>query len=1376
MVTAAHCVELQRVNDTVQVEVLADVYDGIVVCKHPITGTNWHTWPFEFPDIAVIDLGRDIGAPLVCREENPTATDIIWAYGYPLDLSEGGESRRLTFSGPTFLDKKRTKERYLFGGDQIHHGLSGGPIFNETSNAVIGVLTISANVSRPEGGMATPTRYVFDHCEFLASIAVDRVTLEVPLTAQDIDAIAATIAIDTSTKRTVTSNGRAAPSTQTIPSVRDAKIDLDAMPRPSFDEVLRITQKYRALGLGRSAFNVIGRLIEGDDFHRASPSQQARAHRARATLALEYFDDLDDAVTSATLASQLDDSADQRILQAAIAVRAGGIEAALAQLSGSEDDIVLARAGYYVVDAQLERAREEFGKLDTVFQASSSKAQRLLADTALMSTDGEAARAHSRRAYELDPENLWVRLSAIRVLVSSAIPDSLLLQKWTEWPQPLPQKMILSSAAVRENLDLALALCIDILTYCELDEHSRSIIEIWRLAALTYNESRREEATQYAKILVDATPPNHRAIPWIGAANFDVDLTQPILRLREMIARSEAAPEIVLAVVSELLSRHEGNAAQKLLLEQESIFAPLFVQQWAYFMVEAYLDMGQYQAAYDMLDYFKAEEDNKQVRRVIELAEAGQDGQAIPQETQLRSSETVLGQLELAESAARNADWETIADGASALLAALPTAYVARLVVLGAYNAGRYDLVLALYDSFVQLTNGIPDEVERARGFALERIGDPRSDAVLSALVSRSPSDENVIALGHIYAMRGDYSSLDLLARNYHEHAGVRLLIALASWVRIRNSELARQMLERALTLEIPGDLLGAALALATHLGLEDKLQGTMQRAPEQLALGGIHVLSQVDAIHVIRESSRRATDLGKRYVRGEIPIHFLYEPTNTDVVRSHREFVLENADTAATAWTPIYIRHGSRQWLPRPTLPSGIPLVDCTSLILADTLGVLSNLVEFFPHIAVPQNLPRIIAAAAERRSRLQPRRIKSIETILHGIEQSELSIAPSGDIYDIATRESAFIIDFLPPRDQETGEVIPGSIRQQENGITLVCVTNSLLKTGAIDAETHAAVVRRMGSLLNVKWPNDDRVLTPGSELIARENTIEVLEEAGILAVTASVYKLLVDPRWLDRVKRELGDRDEQDKLRAYLLDGLLERVNLWLREGRLRPMPLHGGNEGETSPEAASLFCLTQAALSENDFIVCDDRFATAATSREDGRRILTLFELLDAMREIGRLNAETYYEALLVARRGGLFYLPLTAEEILRHLARASSENGVVRETAALRTLRRYVARAVYDREALAPENAQGPALVRQVPFTFSVVNAVREAIARLLLVDGSADAVAKADWLAQNVTIDGLPGFGLSSFLHGSGDSEVAVDVELAAHLTRLAMA
>lgn len=224
-----------------------------------------------------------------------------------------------------------------------------------------------------------------------------------------------------------------------------------------------------------------------------------------------------------------------------------------------------------------------------------------------------------------------------------------------------------------------------------------------------------------------------------------------------------------------------------------------------------------------------------------------------------------------------------------------------------------------------------------------------------------------------------------------------------------------------------------------------------------------------------------------------------------------------------------------------------------------------------------------------------------------------------------------------------------------------------------------------------------------------LATDEVIEALSEVFSLRITASER---------DALKGQLAAADAawaqaQDLLR------LAEEIRRKADDGTFRFVTRdeeysRGPGEAPGVAERA-LYDLEQATRQGARFVWCDDRFVNGFANFESAQ-ILGVSEMLGILRMRHRCSKGQHYEVLSRLRAANCRFLPVTAEEILWCLERATLSEECLTEATELTTLRRYVASCLLDVPHMkkpVPGPAGGSLMEFRWPFETS--SAVTEAI-------------------------------------------------------------
>ena len=108
-------------------------------------------------------------------------------------------------------------------------------------------------------------------------------------------------------------------------------------------------------------------------------------------------------------------------------------------------------------------------------------------------------------------------------------------------------------------------------------------------------------------------------------------------------------------------------------------------------------------------------------------------------------------------------------------------------------------------------------------------------------------------------------------------------------------------------------------------------------------------------------------------------------------------------------------------------------------------------------------------------------------------------------------------------------------------------------------------------------------------------------------------------------------------------------------------------------QQQPDLGCLHDLISSQGDSSTILWCDDRLLTSY-ARNGSTPVVSVLEILAALRNEGVLSKEEYFSKLHELRKSNVRYLPFTAEEILFELSAAPIVSDHVQETAELGTLR------------------------------------------------------------------------------------------------------
>ena len=157
LLTAAHNVASLAIGDTVRVVGERVNHEAVLVVREPQDVPEQRV----FPDVALLELDDDVGVPVTFDYDNVSAYEKCLSFGYPIATGEGGEHKTLEIEGQRYLDVGNIDQYRLgFRDFRVVPGVSGSPVIRDSTGGVIGLLTLTRDRTKDEGGYATPVEFL----------------------------------------------------------------------------------------------------------------------------------------------------------------------------------------------------------------------------------------------------------------------------------------------------------------------------------------------------------------------------------------------------------------------------------------------------------------------------------------------------------------------------------------------------------------------------------------------------------------------------------------------------------------------------------------------------------------------------------------------------------------------------------------------------------------------------------------------------------------------------------------------------------------------------------------------------------------------------------------------------------------------------------------------------------------------------------------------------------------------------------------------------------------------------------------------------------------------------------------------------------------
>lgn len=1091
---------------------------------------------------------------------------------------------------------------------------------------------------------------------------------------------------------------------------------------------------------------------------------RARVLHFAASLHLDFKNDVATARQLIAEGKRLAPDESFQVVEAAIAQRESGIEAALKILDPPHDlNAWNIRLALLVEDGKWA---EVIAAVERADFAPNGGSYRLASIAALLLRDVAKAQELSDLAVATSPTWFQVRFQAARMSYLGALLPQFPMLAHIAWPIPPDLEYVRRDSESVVRLQAAAA---EFAALAEFDSTERRALETWHLACLANLPDGRDAAAKLAAELLARTPDHLPAAVWCLQRNFPVEKDALIRAL----GPSEKAPTSDTAQAICQLHIKSGDFASAVaqLESARAVFVAAGVEfAWRHMRAQLAAILG----SMDEARQFIAEEPNAQHRRETEVAvarvHARRSGELAPLARVADEAYTATQQpeylFEAVEASLEAGEVLYVVEKADELLHHFPTAATLKIVFRGAFMAGRFELCLrwlrAHRPFFAQGT--IPMWVRRMEVECLWQVGDlPSAVARAQVLVHESGDTENLFALFAAQVAFADFRASAHTARQIMARADVSAagLLHLARTIYIEDVALARDGLKTAIQRGLAGNEIVAAVHLGFQIGSEPMIAPLMRDfcALAQQPGAAVQAFSFPEIRDMMRNHAQQRDHVSRIFGEGQVPIHCAAKALNIPLaVFLHEQPRL--AREAEQPWrdAPTLIRSGSRPPLSEPTAGAGELFMDVTALLVAADLELLDLVEKAFAPILISTHLldslrRQIDGVAPHQPSRRIPRdevlwlvEKKRIRVSVHPEAPAELLARYAGDLGERwcaalarVQNNETWLCDFTPP---QTFDGMPAALAPEHAGrlVSGADVVFALHRAGAISEEEREQMLALLGEARGLF--QSDLTLTSISTLVLDSGLAEVLAEAGALEAAANFLNVEMSEEEVARLRGENEGHAQRLGLVEWL-KALTERVQRGVAAGIYQNIPRTEAT-AETATEAPDEKCLRDLLAAKSSgakAVWCDDRWLSRFNNVDELPNY-GISEILRLLRGAGQLSSADYFDALLRLRKSNARYLPLEKEELLHHLLRAPITTRGMQETPALVVLRRYTAACALDRFRLHPpvKDENGKPVLAE--FTLAVENqrAVTYALAGLWEITTLAenDRLTRAEWLLNQV--------------------------------------
>jgi len=622
---------------------------------------------------------------------------------------------------------------------------------------------------------------------------------------------------------------------------------------------------------------------------------------------------------------------------------------------------------------------------------------------------------------------------------------------------------------------------------------------------------------------------------------------------------------------------------------------------------------------------------------------------------------------------AGHGQWSIVATHAESLVIACGTADAVRLAAYAAYNTRQFDRVSELLDRNVGLFPGalIPYELQRLRTYAAARRGDLHEALPLAVTLARASGDlKDRALLVDLLLQAGDVERAVPIVRDLlnEKHWTAPELIR---WIPALSNEapdLARSLIRTVLALQPDPSQAGFLLEWSYRLGLDREAAQLLGAVSSNAAheSGSIRRASFAELLDFLRTHAELQHAMSQHYLDGELPIHAVAGPAQTNVA------LMWASAFQGEAGHILFIRHGNRpaEFFGEAVQTSVHLYIDITALLTIDQLDLLDLLDDARIPLTLPHTLQPVLHFLEQDIRPQQPSRLATLQAIADAVTQNILAIAPP---MSVPSDEAAVVtFEIRPPATSSNSSGDAGASRAE---LALGSLADELVRRGVV---TLVEMNRIRSEWAGWQLSGTTTDPTALKTLIFDSNTLDVLINSGLFDVVRGYFTLWLADGYYQHCVAELAEARRRTHI-ADRLSTLRRRIGQAVVDGRYRLLPELSERVAENAKIRRSealmepLFELLAMPPTPNAWLWIDDRYCTAYTFA-NSHPIVSTFEILDHLKNSHVIDEAQYHALLERLRRANALILPVRAQEVIRWLREAPVADGVITETPSLVALR------------------------------------------------------------------------------------------------------
>jgi hypothetical protein len=1135
-------------------------------------------------------------------------------------------------------------------------------------------------------------------------------------------------------------------------------------------------------GDSTEAFNRIREFCQTSTWSELTPAVRAKSLRMEAALTLVVTGDKDRARQLLNQAKLLTPSSCMAI-EASIIRSESGALAALEILKTPENlDAWNVRHALLLELGDLKTVLQELPRVPV--QGTTHPNTAWIESMAMLGMKQvDEARRVLADALKNSPNSFKLRVAMATVQYASGI--STVFSAWGHltWPVPPAWHLVKRDEESRRNRSVAAESFAQLAGKVAGEERCQLLV--WRLACLANEPNLQSVAAELCgQVLVeysDYVP----ALVWAQEREYAFDKARTILALRSQLAAKNLKTDKIITLFGLIADVENLTEAERLLDAQRAVFEDgRNLTLWRVHKVQCLVLHGNTEMAQKLVDEESDGPGKRQVRlamfNAIARKQGGHESLGAYYENEFRETGDGDALFSCCLLRRMSGKWEFIADHGAQLVILVGTDAALRVAAEGALNAQRPELVLKLLQDHSDLCPSriLPPDLERLRAEALKRVGQ-LGKAVIAAenAAKASPDVDTLMHLFRLKRSKGDLIGSAETAKHFLNIAEVPphfLTQEVAPVIRHIAPELTRDLVLKAKK-SIPHDspALITVAEQASKLGLTQIAEEIFAKVPIWASKGGtgFEAVDVARMSEMVRQQAQSWAEANEHYRRGLIPIHALSAAFNQSLAKwFFEEPRLNITESDLFRGLPLLTRHAALVDNEPVQLDSNAELfLDITSILLLRTLNLLEVVESAFPKIAVPARLTTWLQTEADQLQLLQPDLIYAQEQALQLVDVGTIAkwvdnpnfpdpiegwLAQMGSSWAqrfdrVKTKGGLFVV--LMPLVANTPEMRPVALPENERLYMVSAheIVAGLETSGRISINEADQARRMLGPAAKDGSAQSSPIkFDPDLEVHLGPCMAERLALAGVLKPLSGAARIHIHEQEVTQWREALNTSNSNAKLLVEL-EGLLSHISQRFdanhyRGHECRQIQYPPGHRGPLSEKHLCIQDTFDYALNGAGTWCADDRYLRGL--RRDAPRLSAdTFDIVHHLHQIGSISKEQLFDALNKLRAANCRYIPIKEAEILHYLHQAPLDSNAVVETAALGTIRRYMAATLLDAEWLQGpiQTPQGQRLLLESQMLMSwYLTAVRTITAIWSSGEGSLTLrAAKSDWVSNHLLFD-----------------------------------